>query len=90
MIGYYSFTPDEQNKLENQVKISGLNRDSQTETGLYTFPIMVYQQIRGGGYILIQAKIYFEGKWQPTTFMINLNNNLIFSRGPVDFRGILI
>ena len=90
MVGFYSYTPDELNKQGRQAIYSELNGGVQKKEGLYNLPILVVGQVKGGRYILIEAKVYFNGAWQPILFMVNLNNKLIFSRGPVDFRGVLL
>jgi len=77
-IGFYSYTPDE------IVNPPSLQRPG---GGFKQYPLRISQVSPMGIYIRIDAEILYEGHWQPTTIYINRISGIVWSPGPVDFRG---
>jgi len=81
---YYSYTPDELDLL-NQKNQYRLPMDWFTK-----YDIKVYRYVEGGAYLIIYTDIFFQGKWQPMTLVVNLVSRLVYSIGPVDLRAVII
>ncbi len=74
--GYYSLKPN--------------NIDLKDGNGYTTYPIRVFKVIYSPAYLIIYSEILFSGYWQPYTIMVNLRTNIVYSTGPIDFRGVII
>ncbi len=82
--GYYSYTPDE-------LWSGGLSIPSANNTWAKS-PFRNYQ-LRGlrvswtGTVVQIRGEIFYDGYWQPVTIYIDPERRVVWSPGPVDFRG---
>ena len=79
-IGYYSYTPDE-------IKVPPSIQDM--STGFRRYPLRVTSIVFQGVYTRVDAQIFYDGYWQPTTIYIGRVTGMVWSPGPVDFRGWL-
>ncbi len=57
--------------------------------GFAKYDLLIKKVRVGSVYTVIEAEIFYEGYWQPTVIIINKINGLVWSPGPVDFRGWL-
>ena len=79
--GYYSMKPYE---IE-------IYREMGNRGKAYTsYPIRVNQVYIGHDYLIIYSEILFDGYWQPYTLAVNLRTLIVYSTGPIDFRGVII
>ncbi len=74
--GFYSLKP-------NDINLNDGN-------GYTSYPIRVFKVIYTPAYLIIYSEILFNGYWQPYTIMVNLKTNIVYSTGPIDFRGVII
>jgi len=79
-VGLYSYKPGENlpNPLTyRQGRFKGYN----------IYPLRIVEQINLGTYLRIEALVQYEGYWQPTTIYIFPAYGIVYSSGPIDFRG---
>ncbi len=91
--GFYSYTPDELGDIrgeepQQQGQVSPASGFwNQTRTGYRYYDLRIIKVAYSPSYIRIDAMILYEGFWQPTVIYINTIERLVWSPGPVDFRG---
>ncbi len=89
--GFYSYTPDELGDVgggEQSGQVSPVSSAwNQTKTGYRYYDLRIVRVAYSPTYIRIDAMIFYEGFWEPTVIYINTIERLVWSPGPVDFRG---
>lgn len=89
--GFYSYTPDEQMMRHHEGKDNMTEKASKQwipgGEGYNYYDLRILRIAYSPTYIRIEAMILYEGYWQPTVIYINTIERLVWSPGPVDFRG---
>lgn len=92
--GYGGFYSEKPTSIEDGAPVINQDRGSHggegDEMGYRFYSIRIKKIIEAGSLIILKGVVHYEGYWHPTEIYINKLSGLVWSPGPVDFRGWLV
>ncbi len=82
--GYYSYTPDE---LWNGDLVTPRINNTWVKSPFRNYQLRGLRVSWTGSVIQVLGEIFYDGYWQPVTIYIDPERRIVWSPGPVDFRG---
>ncbi len=82
--GYYSYTPDE--LWNGDIATPGTN-NTWVKSPYRNYQLRGLRVSWTGSVIQIRGEIFYDGYWQPVTIYVDPERRVVWSPGPVDFRG---